>query len=160
MFTKADLDGLPDSFFARPASKTGDDVCTVMANVTWQFNTVRGKRKERSDAQAALTLFGDARQRHKCSLSSIKCSRSATRSHTPWLQIVGRLPDGSQNGQDRRECGKIHQRFGRRQPAEIRYEVAELQKLKAADTNDPKLNRGMGLALLQRPAQQTKIRRR
>src|SRR5947208_7476788 len=40
IFTKADLDGLPDSFFASPGIKTGDDAYTVMANVTWQFNTV------------------------------------------------------------------------------------------------------------------------
>ena len=40
MFSKADLDGLPESFFASPGIKTSDDVYTVMANVTWQFNTV------------------------------------------------------------------------------------------------------------------------
>src|SRR5882724_1753759 len=45
MFTKADLDGLPDSFFASPGIKTGDDVYTVMANVTWQFNTVEENAK-------------------------------------------------------------------------------------------------------------------
>src|SRR5437016_5555604 len=45
MFTKADLDGLPDSFFASPGIKTGDDVYTVMANVTWQFNTVQENAK-------------------------------------------------------------------------------------------------------------------
>src|ERR1043166_8407643 len=39
MFTKADLDGLPESFFASPGIKSGDDVYTVMANVTWPFNT-------------------------------------------------------------------------------------------------------------------------
>src|SRR6184192_4985250 len=45
MFTKADLDALPDSFFASPGIKTGDDVYTVMANVTWQFNTVEENAK-------------------------------------------------------------------------------------------------------------------
>ena len=40
IFTKADLDGLPESFFASPGIKTGDDAYTVMANVTWQYNTV------------------------------------------------------------------------------------------------------------------------
>ena len=45
MFTKADLNGLPDSFFASPGIKTGDDVYTVMANVTWQFNTVEENAK-------------------------------------------------------------------------------------------------------------------
>src|SRR4029453_4870425 len=45
MFSKADLDGLPESFFASPGIKTGDDVYTVMANVTWQFNTVQENAK-------------------------------------------------------------------------------------------------------------------
>ena len=45
MFSKGDLDGLPESFFASPGIKTGDDVYTVMANVTWQFNTVQENAK-------------------------------------------------------------------------------------------------------------------
>src|SRR5437867_7321902 len=45
MFSKADLDGIPESFFASPGIKTGDDVFTVMANVTWQFNTVQENAK-------------------------------------------------------------------------------------------------------------------
>src|SRR5881275_2340383 len=45
MFTKADLDGLPESFLAAPGVRTGDDVYTVMANVTWQFNTVEENAK-------------------------------------------------------------------------------------------------------------------
>src|SRR6266487_138936 len=45
IFTRADLDGLPDSFFASPGIKTGDDAYTVMANVTWQFNTVEENAK-------------------------------------------------------------------------------------------------------------------
>ena len=55
MFTKADLDGLPESFFASPGIKTGDDVYTVMANVTWQFNTVEENAKsERTRKQLYL----------------------------------------------------------------------------------------------------------
>src|SRR5262249_26365119 len=45
MFSKADLEGLPESFFASPGIKTGDDVYTVMANITWQFNTVQENAK-------------------------------------------------------------------------------------------------------------------
>src|SRR2546421_3303858 len=45
MFAKADLDGLPESFLASPGIRTGDDVYTVMANVTWQFNTVEENAK-------------------------------------------------------------------------------------------------------------------
>src|SRR5436305_11010533 len=40
VFTKAELDGVPESFFASPGVKTGEDAYTVMANVTWQFIAV------------------------------------------------------------------------------------------------------------------------
>ena len=45
VFTKAELDGLPDSFFASPGVKTGDDSYTVMPNVTWQFVAVEENAK-------------------------------------------------------------------------------------------------------------------
>src|SRR6267142_6040387 len=45
VFTKADLDGVPDSFFAAPGVKTGDDAYTVLANVTWHYNTVEDNAK-------------------------------------------------------------------------------------------------------------------
>src|SRR5947208_3257903 len=45
IFTKTDLEGLPESFFTSPGVKTGDDAYTVMANVTWQFNTVEENAK-------------------------------------------------------------------------------------------------------------------
>src|SRR5207245_5309946 len=48
VFTKAELDGVPESFFASPGVKTGEDAYTVMANVTWQFLTV--EENARSEA--------------------------------------------------------------------------------------------------------------
>jgi thimet oligopeptidase len=45
VFTKAELDGVPESFFASPGVKTGDDAYTVLANVTWQYNTVEDNAK-------------------------------------------------------------------------------------------------------------------
>jgi thimet oligopeptidase len=45
IFTKADLDGLPESFLGSPGVKTGDDAYTAMANVTWQYNTVEENAK-------------------------------------------------------------------------------------------------------------------
>jgi Zn-dependent oligopeptidases len=47
MFSKADLDGLPESFFASPGIKTGDDVYTVMANVTGNSTQCRRTPKTR-----------------------------------------------------------------------------------------------------------------
>src|SRR5256714_7374862 len=45
VFKKADLDGVPESFFASPGVKTGDDAYTVLANVTWHYNTVEENAK-------------------------------------------------------------------------------------------------------------------
>src|SRR6266478_3880456 len=45
VFTKAELDGVPEDFLAKPEVKTGDDAYTVMANVTWQFVTVEENAK-------------------------------------------------------------------------------------------------------------------
>src|SRR3979411_1720367 len=48
VFTKAELEGLPESFFASPGVKTGDDAYTVMANATWQYSTVDDKARSRA----------------------------------------------------------------------------------------------------------------
>ena len=40
VFTKAELEGVPESFLNSPGVKTGDDAYTVKANVTWQNVTV------------------------------------------------------------------------------------------------------------------------
>src|SRR5881398_912887 len=45
VFTKAELDGVPQSFFAAPGVKAGDDAYTVLANVTWHYNTVEDNSK-------------------------------------------------------------------------------------------------------------------
>src|SRR3977135_1731374 len=45
VFTKAELDGVPEDFFSKPGVKVGDDAYTVMANVTWQFVTVEENAK-------------------------------------------------------------------------------------------------------------------
>src|SRR5207244_12667889 len=56
IFTKADLNGMPESFFASPGIKTGDDAYTVMANVTWQFNTVEENAKN-EDTRKKLSVI-------------------------------------------------------------------------------------------------------
>src|SRR5436853_7036270 len=45
VFTKAELDGVPESFFASPGVKTGDDSYTVLPNVTWQYVAVEENAK-------------------------------------------------------------------------------------------------------------------
>src|SRR2546423_12963090 len=64
MFAKADLDGLPESFLASPGIRTGDDVYTVMANVTWQFNTVQENAKSEA-TRKQLYIIRDSLGKNK-----------------------------------------------------------------------------------------------
>src|SRR2546430_6944426 len=66
VFTKAELEGVPESFFASPGVKTGDDAYTVLANVTWQYNTVEENAKSETTRKklyvARDTLAKDTNQ--------------------------------------------------------------------------------------------------
>src|SRR5205085_4293935 len=59
VFTKAELDGLPDSFFASPGIKTGDDAYTVLPNVTWQNIAVMENAKSEA-TRKKLYLIHDS----------------------------------------------------------------------------------------------------
>src|SRR5437588_2549807 len=59
VFTKAELDGIPESFFGSPGVKTGDDAYTVMANVTWHFTTVEENAKSEA-TRKKLYLIHDS----------------------------------------------------------------------------------------------------
>src|SRR5438034_11378543 len=45
VFTKAELDGVPESFFTSPGVKTGDDAYAVLANFNGHFVTVEENAK-------------------------------------------------------------------------------------------------------------------
>src|SRR6266481_48146 len=118
MFSKADLDGLPESFFASPGIKTGDDVYTVMANVTWQFNTVQENDKNVPLLNQMLTLRNEIALRLGYKSwddyqTEVKMAKTGTNAE----KYINDLVTGIQPKFD--------------------SEVAELQRLKAADTNDP-----------------------
>ncbi len=51
-FTKAELEGVPDSFLAQV--KTGDDRYTVMANVTWQYTSVMDNARREATRKRLL----------------------------------------------------------------------------------------------------------
>jgi thimet oligopeptidase len=137
MFTKADLDGLPDSFFASPGIKTGDDVYTVMANVTWQFNTVEENAKsEATRKQLYLIREMLAKDTNVPVLNQMLALRNkiALRlGYKSWddYQTEVKMAKTSANAEK-----YINDLVAGSQP-KFDSEVAELQKLKAADTNDP-----------------------
>ena len=137
MFTKADLDGLPDSFFASSGIKTGDDVYTVMANVTWQFNTVEENAKsEATRKQLYLvreTLAKDANVNVLNQMLSLRNKIALRLGYKSWddYQTEVKMAKTGANAEK-----YINDLVTGIQP-KFDSEVAELQKLKAADTNDP-----------------------
>ena len=137
MFTKADLDGLPDSFFASPGIKTGDDVYTVMANVTWQFNTVEENAKsEATRKQLYLIREMLAKDTNVPVLNQMLALRNKIA-----LRLAYKSWDDYQTEVKMAKTGANAEKYindlvAGSQP-KFDSEVAELQKLKVADTNDP-----------------------
>ncbi len=137
MFTKADLDGLPESFFASPGIKTGDDVYTAMANVTWQFNTVEeNAKREATRKQLYLiheTLAKDTNVPVLNQMLALRNKIALRLGYKSWddYQTEVKMARTGANAEK-----YISDLVTGSQP-KFDSEVAELQKLKAADTNDP-----------------------
>jgi len=137
MFTKADLDGLPDSFFTSPGIKTGDDAYTVMANVTWQFNTVEENAKSEA-TRKQLYLIHDtlAKDENVPILNQMLALRNKIA-----LRLGYKSWDDYQTEVKMAKTGANAEKYINDLVTGIQpkfgSEVAELQKLKAAGTNDP-----------------------
>ncbi len=137
MFSKADLEGLPESFFASPGIKTGDDVYTVMANVTWQFNTVQENAKsEATRKQLYLIRETLAKDKNVPLLNQMLELRNKIA-----LRLGYKSWDDYQTEVKMAKTGMNAEKYINDLVAGIQpkfdSEIAELQKLKAADTNDP-----------------------
>ncbi|MGA7274992.1 MAG: M3 family metallopeptidase, partial [Candidatus Udaeobacter sp.] len=137
MFTKADLDGLPDSFFASPGIKTGDDVYTVMANVTWQFNTVEENAQSEATRKQLYvireTLAKDTNVPVLNQMLALRNKIALRLGYKSWddYQTEVKMAKTGANAEK-----YISDLVAGSQP-KFDSEVAELQNLKAADTNDP-----------------------
>src|SRR2546430_13419433 len=137
MFTKADLDGVPESFLAAPGIKTGDDVYTVMANVTWQFITVEENAKSEA-VRKQLYVIHDTLA--KDSNVSVLNQMLALRNKIA-LRLGYKSWDDYQTEIKMAKTGMNAEKYNNDLVAGIQpkidSEAAELQKLKAAGTNDP-----------------------
>src|SRR5438876_2348272 len=137
MFSKADLDGLPASFFASPGIKTGYDVYTVMANVTWQFNTVQENAKNEATRKQLYvireTLAKDTNVPLLNQMLALRNEIAVRLGYKSWddYQTEVKMAKTGTNAEK-----YINDLIAGIQP-KFDSEVAELQKLKAADTNDP-----------------------
>src|SRR5438876_859143 len=137
IFTKADLDGLPESFFASPGIKTGDDAYTVMANVTWQFNTVEENAKSEATRKQLYvireTLAKDVNVSVLNQMLALRNKIALRLGYKSWddFQTEVKMAKTGANAEK-----YINDLVTGIQP-KFDSEVAELQKLKAVDTNDP-----------------------
>ena len=137
VFTKAELEGLPDSFFTSPGVKTGDDAYTVMANVTWQSVAVQENAKSEA-TRKKLYLIHDsiAKDSNVAVLNQMLVLRNkiALRlGYKSWDDFqteikMAKSGTGAKSYIDKLIAG-IEPKFA--------AEVSTLQKMKAAETNDP-----------------------
>src|SRR5215467_8504037 len=137
IFTKADLDGLPESFFAAPGVKTGDDAYTVMANVTWHFITVEENAKsETTRKQLYLVHDSLAKDANVPVLNQMLALRNKIA-----LRLGYKSWDDFQTEIKMAKTGATAKKYIDDLVTGIQpkfdSEVAELQKLKVAETNDP-----------------------
>jgi thimet oligopeptidase len=136
MFTKADLDGLPPSFFNSPGIKTGDDVYTVMANVTWQFDTVEENAKNEATRKQLYLIRETLAKKNVSVLNQMLALRNKIA-----LRLGYKSWDDYQTEVKMAKTGANAEKYINDLVAGIQpkfdNEVAEMQKMKAAETNDP-----------------------
>src|SRR5437016_2221688 len=137
IFRKADLDGLPDSFFASPGIRTGDDACTVMANVTWQFNTVEENAKSEATRKQLYvireTLAKEANVPVLNQMLALRNKIALRLGYKSWDDYQTEVKMAKKGANAEKYISDLVTGI---QP-KFESEIAELQKLKAAETNDP-----------------------
>jgi thimet oligopeptidase len=137
VFTKAELDGLPDSFFASPGIKTGDDAYTVLANVTWQYNTVEEHAKSEATRKKLYlvreTLAKDKNVTVLNQMLGLRNKIALRLGYKSWDDFQTEIKMAkSRNGAK----SYIDNLITGTQP-KFAAEVAEMQHMKIEDTHDP-----------------------
>jgi len=137
IFTKADLNGLPESFFSSPGVRTGDDAYTVMANVTWQFNTVEENAKSEATRKQLYvirdTLAKDANVLVLNQMLALRNKIALRLGYKSWDDYQTEVKMAKTGANAEKYISDLVTGI----KPKFESEVAELQKLKAAETNDP-----------------------
>jgi len=143
VFTKAELDGVPESFFSSPGVKTGDDAYTVLPNVTWQFTAVEENAKSEATRKKLYVIHDSlAKDTNRTVLDQMIDLRNkiALRlDYKSWDDYQTEIKM-AKNGAGAKKY--IDDLVTGIQP-KFDAEVAELQKMKAADTHDPNAKIGV-----------------
>ncbi|MGZ4984656.1 MAG: M3 family metallopeptidase [Chthoniobacterales bacterium] len=138
VFTKAELDGVPESFLEQPGVKTGDDQFTVKANVTFHYTMVVDNAKS-EDVRKRLYLVHDnlAKDKNVPVLNQMLALRNkiALRlGYKSWADYQTEIKMAKNAAGAEKYINDL---VAGSQP-KFAAEVNELQKLKAADTGDAK----------------------
>ncbi len=139
VFTKAELDGLPESFLAAPGIKTGDDAYTVMANVTWQYRTVEENAKNEATRKklnvARYTLAKDTNVSVLNQMLALRNKIALRLDYKSWDDYQTEIKMAKTGANAKKYINDL---IAGIQP-KFAAEISDLQKMKAADTNDPKV---------------------
>ncbi len=138
VFTKEELDGVPDNFLASPGVKTGDNQFTVMANVTFHVNTVLENAK-REDVRKRLYLVRDdlAKDKNVPLLDQMLALRNkiALRlGYKSWADYQTEIKMAKTGAGAEKYINDL---ITGSQP-KFESEVNELHKIQVAETGDPK----------------------
>src|SRR5438132_13797975 len=143
VFTKAELDGVPESFFAAPGVKTGDDAYTVLANVTWQYNTVEDNAKNEATRKklylARDSLAKDTNRTVLNQMIDLRNKIALRLGYKSWDDFQTEIKM-AKNGAGAKSY--IDNLVSGIQP-KFAAEVAEMQKMKAEDTHNPNAKIGV-----------------
>lgn len=137
VFTKAELEGVPESFLNSPGIKTGDDAYTVKANVTWQNVTVMENAKSEA-VRKRLYIVRDSLAKEKnvdvlnqmLALRNKIALRLGYKSWADYQTEIKMAKSGA--GAEK----YINDLVAGTQP-KFTAEVEEMRKAKAAETGDP-----------------------
>ena len=137
VFTKAELEGVPDSILESPGVKTGDDSYTILANVTFHSNTVEETaKKEETRKHLHEVRFNLAREKNVPVLNDMLAHRNQialTLGYKSWDDFQTEIKMAKSGAAARTFINDLVAGI---QP-KFDAEVGELRKLKIAETKDP-----------------------
>ncbi|HJT46517.1 MAG TPA: M3 family metallopeptidase, partial [Chthoniobacterales bacterium] len=137
VFTKAELEGVPDSFFETPGVKTGNDSYTVLAHVTPQFITVEENAKSEATRRKLYDIHDSlAKDTNITVLNQMLTLRNKIallRGYKSWDDYQTEIKMAKSGAGAKKYIDDL---IAGIQP-KFAAEVAEIQKMKAADTHDP-----------------------
>src|SRR5947207_2196536 len=157
LFTKAELDGVPESFLEAPGVKNKQDTrnpaaavdvltdsYTVLANVTWHYNTVEDNAKNEATRKKLYvtrdSLAKDTNQTVLNQMLALRNKIALRLGYKSWDDFqteikMAKTGAGAKSYIDNLVSG-IQPKFA--------AEVGEMQKMKAEDTHNPDAKIGIG----------------